>query len=54
MKHPEHGQHICYTQEDVEAHKKIGWREIEEAKPSVEVSLQPVKRGRPAKVRHGD
>ena len=25
MQHPEHGVHICYTPEDVEAHKAIGW-----------------------------
>ena len=29
LTHPEHGQHICYTPEDVEAHKLIGWVESE-------------------------
>lgn len=30
MTHPEHGQHICYTPEDVESHKAIGWVPKEE------------------------
>jgi len=54
LTHPDHGQHICYTPEDMEAHKLIGWREVEEKKAVVPLQpVQPVKRGRPAKVRHG-
>lgn len=37
MQHPEHGVHICYTPEDVEAHKLIGWVALEE--PKVEGTL---------------
>jgi len=33
MTHKDHGQHICYTPEDVEAHKAIGWVPVEEARP---------------------
>lgn len=32
LTHPEHGQHVCYTPEDVEAHKLIGWVLLEEPK----------------------
>jgi hypothetical protein len=32
LTHPEHGTHICYTPEDVEAHKRIGWVPMEENK----------------------
>lgn len=31
LKHPEHGVHTCYTPEDVEAHKLIGWVLMEES-----------------------
>jgi len=48
MTHPEHGQHVCYTPEDVEAHKKIGWVLIEEAKPDQKIE-PPKKRGRKPK-----
>jgi hypothetical protein len=57
LTHPEHGTHICYTPEDVEAHKLIGWvpawtpETIAEARNDIE---PPKKRGRKPKVNHGD
>jgi hypothetical protein len=49
LTHKDHGQHICYTLEDVEAHEKIGWVLAEEKieKPIETLTLK--KRGRPAK-----
>lgn len=32
LTHPEHGVHICYTPEDAEAHKAIGWIPLEKVK----------------------
>ena len=54
LTHPEHGVHICYTLEDVEAHKQIGWIEKTELKEQVEnvVVEERKKPGRP-KVKHG-
>lgn len=43
MTHPEHGQHICYTPEDVEAHKAIGWVLQDEAVKSVERETLTIK-----------
>lgn len=39
LTHPEHGTHICYTPEDVEAHKAIGWVPVEEQKPETTLHL---------------
>lgn len=50
LTHPEHGQHICYTPEDVEAHKLIGWVPLEEAKPEAKPE-EPKKRGRKPKAK---
>ncbi len=53
LKHPEHGYHLCYTPEDVEVHKAIGW--IEEQEDTV-IKPQPERKkpGRKPKVKHGD
>lgn len=48
LTHPDHGVHICYTPEDVEAHKLIGWVHLEEVKPEPERK----KPGRKPKVQH--
>lgn len=47
LDHPEHGAHVCYTPEDVEEHKKIGWV-LREEKQQIQ-TVQPKKRGRPRK-----
>lgn len=66
LTHPEHGQHICYTPEDVEAHKAIGWvpaepapRLLAELAQSVDEDILKMlterkKPGRKPKVKHGD
>jgi hypothetical protein len=46
LKHPEHGEHICYTPEDVEAHKLIGWVPFDEPQ---QITEPPKKRGRKPK-----
>lgn len=64
MTHPEHGTHICYTPEDVEAHKLIGWVPMTEHGVTIsdyvapivsqwaEIELtQPKKRGRKPKAK---
>ena len=51
LRHPDHGFHTCYTPEDVEAHKAIGWVPVEEVKP---VEPERKKPGRKPKVKHGD
>lgn len=56
LKHPEHGTHICYTPEDVEAHKAIGWVQFDvEVTPKVaawlDVLIEPKKRGRKPKAK---
>lgn len=53
MQHPEHGVHICYTPEDVDAHKAIGWVPQEEAKAK-QAEPERKKPGRKPKVKHGD
>lgn len=53
LTHPDHGVHICYTPEDVEAHKRIGWVPLEETKPEAKPE-EPKKRGRKPGVKHGD
>lgn len=53
LKHPEHGVHIAYTPEEVDACRLNGWTPIEEEKPvPAPVSTEePIKRrGRPPKV----
>ena len=53
LTHPEHGVHICYTLEDVEAHKLIGWSEKPAiSEPTVQIGQERKKPGRP-KVKHG-
>lgn len=53
MSHPKHGFHICYTQQEVEYHKKLGWAVENEAQKEQErPTLTLKKRGRP-KVNHG-
>lgn len=57
MTHPENGQHICYTPEDVEAHRLIGWVPLDEAKPETTLRLNPERKkpGRNPKVKqNGD
>lgn len=49
LTHPEHGNHVVYTPEDVEAHKKLGWVPAEEKK-AVPRETQK-KRGRPPKAK---
>lgn len=49
MKHPEHGVHICYSPEDVEAHKAIGWALVDEAKPAIQEQKPRKKPGRKPK-----
>jgi hypothetical protein len=59
MKHEDHGIHVCYTLQDVEAHKLIGWVPVDmnqlvkdaENKNSEDA---PKRLGRPRKVRDGD
>lgn len=53
LDHPEHGSHICYTPEDVEAHKAVGWV-LREDKPAKVQADEPKKRGRKPRVKHGD
>ena len=52
LTHPRHGTHICYTPEDVEAHKLIGW--VEETKKVEVINPERKKPGRKPKVKHGD
>jgi len=61
LTHPDNGIHICYTPEDVEAHKLIGWVPLEEAKPEQKrshpgwlVYAEPERKkpGRKPKVKH--
>lgn len=57
LTHPEHGTHICYTLEDVEAHKAIGWSDKSEEtqEPQQEPQKATVKKtGRPPKVKNGN
>ena len=51
LKHPEHGVHIAYTPEEVEACRLNGWTPIEEENPAQPaVTEEPIKRrGRPPK-----
>lgn len=53
LDHPEHGTHICYTPEDVEEHKKLGWipREEKPKEAPRETLTLPKKRGRPPKAK---
>ena len=55
MTHPENGQHICYTPEDVEAHRLIGWVPLDEAKPAAKPEPERKQPGRKPKVKfNGD
>lgn len=57
MTHPEHGQHICYTPEDVEAHRLIGWFPawLRPAEPTLHLNPERKKPGRKPKVKpNGD
>lgn len=59
MKHESHGVHVCYTPQDVEAHKLIGWVQVEMSQLVKDVENKnadnmPKKPGRPRKVRDGD
>lgn len=51
LDHPDHGAHVCYTPEDVEAHKKLGWIPREEKIKEVPRETLPKKRGRPPKAK---
>jgi hypothetical protein len=49
MIHDVHGNHICYTPEEVEEHEKNGWRKFE-FKPMTGLAVvQGKKRGRKPK-----
>ncbi len=51
LTHPEHGIHICYTLEDVEKHKQIGWVPVvKPEKPTETLTLPKRGPGRPKKV----
>lgn len=52
LTHPEHGVHICYTLEDVEEHKQIGWTEKPAISEPNTIQQERKKPGRP-KVKHG-
>lgn len=58
MRHKEHGIHICYTPEDVEKHRAIGWVPTDEFETKRVEIADPVevtkKRGRPKKVGNGN
>ena len=53
MTHELHGNHICYTSEDVEEHEKQGWRRYEKPRlmglQSIEQPQAVKKRGRKPK-----
>lgn len=52
LKHPDHGTHIAYTPEEVEACRKHGWKPVEETTFTEAKQPEPEqkKRGRPRKV----
>ena len=56
LTHPEHGVHICYTPEDVEVHKAVGWVPLEDQKVdgTLHLNTERKKPGRKPKVKHGD
>lgn len=52
--HPEHGQHVVYTNDELKRHEAKGWKVREEPKPTVaQAVIESAKRkpGRPRKER---
>ncbi len=49
MIHEAHGNHICYTPEEVEAHERQGWRKYDYDKKNIITKQVVKKRGRPSK-----